>query len=277
MIAREEIYQKASEGGVDPNIIEKDYHLGIALKMISKNPKIKNWIFRGGTALKKCYFNDYRFSEDLDFTLTDRAIKNEKEIKEILEKICEQANQEFGTALNFFKIVKEREKYGEEAFKAMLHFQSVKGISKIKIDLSFADKIFIKPIKRNIFHLYSDDFIFGKPNINTVKLEEIIVDKLMAISFIRTYPRNRDLFDIWHILKNKKLDLKLVKEIFNKKCDYREIDKKLIFQINQKHLSQFKQYWQAQLASLVKDLPDFEMITKAIVADIKRIFNDRDK
>ncbi len=26
--------------------------------------------FKGGTALKRCYFGDYRFSEDLDFTLT---------------------------------------------------------------------------------------------------------------------------------------------------------------------------------------------------------------
>ena len=25
--------------------------------------------FKGGTALKRCYFGDYRFSEDLDFTL----------------------------------------------------------------------------------------------------------------------------------------------------------------------------------------------------------------
>ena len=273
MITREEIYQKASENGVDPNIIEKDYHLGIALKIISENLKIKDWVFRGGTALKKCYFNNYRFSEDLDFTLTNRLLKNEKEIKKILEEICEQANQNFGTTLSLFKAAKEREEYGEEAFKGLLHFQSVKGISKIKIDLSFADKIFIKPIKRNIFHSYSDDFIFEKPSINTVKLEEIIVDKLMAVSFIRTYPRNRDLFDIWYILKNKDLDLKLIKETFNKKCDYRKIDKKLIFQINQKHLIQFKKYWQAQLASLVKDLPDFEKITKQIVVDIKSIFS----
>ncbi|MCK5416647.1 nucleotidyl transferase AbiEii/AbiGii toxin family protein [Candidatus Parcubacteria bacterium] len=243
MITKEEIYQKASESGVDPNIIEKDYHLGIALKMISKNPRIKDWVFRGGTALKKCYFDDYRFSEDLDFTLTNRTLKNEKEIQKVLEGICKQANQDFGTTLNFFKIVKEHEEYGEEAFKGLLHFQSVKGISKIKIDLSFADKIFIKPVKQVIFHSYSDNLIFGEPSINTVKLEEIIVDKFMAVSFIRTYPRNRDLFDIWYILKNKNLDLKLIKETFNKKCDYRKIDKKLIYQINQKHLSQFKKYW----------------------------------
>lgn len=93
MIAKEEIYQKASENKVDPNIIEKDYHLGIALKMISENPTAASWIFRGGTALKKCYFPDYRFSEDLDFTLINRVFKNEKEIKKILEKICEKAKK----------------------------------------------------------------------------------------------------------------------------------------------------------------------------------------
>jgi len=27
--------------------------------------------FKGGTALKRCYFGDYRFSEDLDFTLLE--------------------------------------------------------------------------------------------------------------------------------------------------------------------------------------------------------------
>jgi predicted nucleotidyltransferase component of viral defense system len=26
--------------------------------------------FKGGTALRRCWFEDYRFSEDLDFTLT---------------------------------------------------------------------------------------------------------------------------------------------------------------------------------------------------------------
>lgn len=272
MITKEEIYQKASENKVDPNIIEKDYHLGIALKIISENPTAVSWIFRGGTALRKCYFPDYRFSEDLDFTLTDRALKNEKEIKKILEKICEKANQIFGATLEFFNITEEREEYEQEALKAILHFQSIKGISKIKIDLSFADKIFIKPVEKNIYHPYSDNFAFGKPKIKTVKLEEIIVDKLMAVSFIRTYPRNRDLFDIWHILKNKNLDLKLIKEIFNKKCDYRKIDKQLIHQIDQKHLNQFKKYWQAQLSALVGDLPEFEEVVKTVVVNIKNIF-----
>ena len=29
------------------------------------------WIFKGGTCLRKCYYETYRFSEDLDFTVVD--------------------------------------------------------------------------------------------------------------------------------------------------------------------------------------------------------------
>ena len=31
-----------------------------------------SWIFKGGTSLKKCWFPEYRFSEDLDFTVHGR-------------------------------------------------------------------------------------------------------------------------------------------------------------------------------------------------------------
>ena len=42
-------------------------------------------IFKGGTALKLCHFGDYRFSEDLDFTLARAA--EFREIREGLEEI----------------------------------------------------------------------------------------------------------------------------------------------------------------------------------------------
>lgn len=41
MITRDEIYQKAAESKVDPGIIEKNYHLGVVLKNIAENPKLK--------------------------------------------------------------------------------------------------------------------------------------------------------------------------------------------------------------------------------------------
>jgi predicted nucleotidyltransferase component of viral defense system len=40
--------------------------------------------FKGGTVLKKFYFEDYRHSEDLDFTLLESKTNND--IKEAFEK-----------------------------------------------------------------------------------------------------------------------------------------------------------------------------------------------
>ena len=62
------------EFGLAANIIEKDYVLGWVLAGISNhNETGSSWIFKGGTCLKKCYFETYRFSEDLDFTIPELA------------------------------------------------------------------------------------------------------------------------------------------------------------------------------------------------------------
>ena len=62
--------QEACKGkNVLQDIIEKDYALSYVLAGIANQPVLKKTlVFKGGTALKKVYFGDYRFSEDLDFT-----------------------------------------------------------------------------------------------------------------------------------------------------------------------------------------------------------------
>ena len=55
----------------------------------------KTIVFKGGTVLKKIYFEDYRFSEDLDFTSLNNDITNEQIFewfKETFEYILEEAN-----------------------------------------------------------------------------------------------------------------------------------------------------------------------------------------
>src|SRR5271169_75412 len=61
----------AREGGrrIPEAVLERDYCLAWFLVALSRAPLRKRLAFKGGTALKRCYFGDYRFSEDLDFTL----------------------------------------------------------------------------------------------------------------------------------------------------------------------------------------------------------------
>ncbi len=74
MILKNEILARATEVSLNPHVVEKDYVLGWMLAGINAHPAIQStWVFKGGTCLKKCYFETYRFSEDLDFTLGDPA------------------------------------------------------------------------------------------------------------------------------------------------------------------------------------------------------------
>ena len=66
MIDREEVRELAREFQLESNVVEKDYALGRLLAGLSAHPALaESWIFKGGTCLKKCFFETYRFSEDL--------------------------------------------------------------------------------------------------------------------------------------------------------------------------------------------------------------------
>jgi predicted nucleotidyltransferase component of viral defense system len=72
MIKPGEIQKHAHLLGVRDQQIEKDYVLSWILYGLSVHQQLNSrLIFKGGTVLKKVYFSNYRFSEDLDFTLTN--------------------------------------------------------------------------------------------------------------------------------------------------------------------------------------------------------------
>src|SRR6478672_10317616 len=69
----------ARDGGrrIPESVLERDYCLAWFLAALAESDLRTVLGFKGGTALKRCYFGDYRFSEDLDFTLTAQATPEE--------------------------------------------------------------------------------------------------------------------------------------------------------------------------------------------------------
>ena len=90
MINKQEIMEEAKKHNLPPNTIEKDYVLSWILAGISESKQLKDdWIFKGGTCLKKCYFETYRFSEDLDFTIINMQHRNPEYLKTVFGDIAE--------------------------------------------------------------------------------------------------------------------------------------------------------------------------------------------
>jgi predicted nucleotidyltransferase component of viral defense system len=69
MISQREISKIAFRQHKLDKIIEKDYVISWILLGLAGSRLKESFAFKGGTALKKVYFPDYRYSEDLDFTL----------------------------------------------------------------------------------------------------------------------------------------------------------------------------------------------------------------
>jgi predicted nucleotidyltransferase component of viral defense system len=88
MIQKQELLDLAADFGLQPNVVEKDYVLGWLLAGIGEHPVTRDtWVFKGGTCLKKCFFETYRFSEDLDFTLTDPAHLDEAFLRKLFQEV----------------------------------------------------------------------------------------------------------------------------------------------------------------------------------------------
>jgi predicted nucleotidyltransferase component of viral defense system len=69
MIPKAQLLALAKHNELLPTTVQKDYVIGWPLRAISEHSVLSKWVFKGGTCLKKCYFETYRFSEDLDFTI----------------------------------------------------------------------------------------------------------------------------------------------------------------------------------------------------------------
>jgi predicted nucleotidyltransferase component of viral defense system len=71
VIHRNQLIRKADQDGLSARIVERDYVLVHTLSAISKRDARGQVVFKGGTALRLCHFEDYRYSADLDFSLVN--------------------------------------------------------------------------------------------------------------------------------------------------------------------------------------------------------------
>ena len=224
MIQKEEILQAASHHKVNPVIIEKDYVLGWVLAGISSNLSFsESWIFKGGTCLKKCYFEGYRFSEDLDFTLTEDASIDPGFIQTQLSEIARWLYDNSGIEIPEIIVDIFPDSNGK-TFRGKLGYvgplEQRGSFTRIKLDLTQNEVLAKPPVKSKIFHPYGDkdDFLY---HIYTYSYEEIFAEKLRALL---ERARPRDLYDVINLFEQKNehsVDVVVLKEIAQAKLAYR--------------------------------------------------------
>lgn len=266
MLRGKEIQTIAAHQKVRDTQIEKDYVITWLLWGISKRPRlVETLVFKGGTVLKKAWFPDYRFSEDLDFTLTDTEISNET----LLHEFQESANLiEAESAIQLEIGKTEQHQSGSIAF--YIYFIASLGgkiqNKSVKIDITRGEKLLFSPEKRLIFQTYPDlekqEFSFF-----CYPLEEIIIEKLVALMG-RTQPR--DLYDVWYLLEEEQVDLDFLKLEFDTKAVHKGHKPDDFQSIFEKKERQFRASWQQYLAHQIGDLPEFDAVWRAVGRHFRR-------
>lgn len=228
MISREELQRVADETGLTPNVVEKDYVLGWMLAAIYSVPVFAdNWVFKGGTCLKKCYFETYRFSEDLDFTLRNVEHINEDFLKEHFEAACNWLEENVGLEVPVDRLVFDvyKNPRGYMSCEGRVYYQSyfVRGrqnMPKIKLDLS-ADEVLVLPsAEQAVFHPYSDAPA-ENITIRSYPYEEVFAEKVRALG---ERGRPRDLYDVINLYRNDHLPAReVIYDVLRQKCEYKEI------------------------------------------------------
>jgi hypothetical protein len=247
MITKEELREYAKRAGLNLGQAEKDYFQNIILFLIYQDYG-RGVVFKGGTALKKCYGLP-RFSEDLDFTCLE-----EIDIKKI-ESGIKRFNLDFEM---------ETKRYPDDIkitfrIRGPLYIGIRQSLCKFIIDLSFREGVILKPEIKTIGRFLEEIPTF---DVFVMQEKEILAEKIRAVL---TRTKARDVYDLWFLLeKGAEFD----KDLVEKKLRYYNMEwnvKKFISRLNMA-----KTLWETELKSLVSSVPGFNEARKAIAEGVRK-------
>lgn len=283
MIGDPEVRRIARIAGIEPRIVELDYVLGWALKGIADHKYLgPRLVFKGGTCLRKCYFPDYRFSEDLDFTATEWFgwPDLEQAVREALARASELSGIDFTAREPKLEIIDDE--YGRESLRLTAYWRGphARGGSPtgLRLDITRNEVVVIDPVRRAVMHPFSDADELGALDLRAYALDEVMAEKIRAVLGQRRHAVSRDLYDISSLLAHT--DEGRILDALPNKLAVRDVD---VATLDRGRLTgrrdEFQADWNRNLAQL---LPpggerEFEAVWEEVVTYVSRVMDALDR
>lgn len=224
--------------------MEKDYVQEVLLLLIYRN--FDFLAFKGGTCLYKFHRLD-RFSEDLDFSAT-------KEFDlEVFTSALTAGLERFGLPVQDVSRKRVRDTVLLRLrVRAQLYSGAPTGLCTIRLDINTTSDV-LQPKTLTLRPLYPDIPSF---EVLALSKEELLAEKVRAIM---TRTKARDVYDLWFLLKETKIDLGLVR----KKLDYYALAySPAAFR---QRVDKTQDLWEKGLSSLVRAVPRFIEVRRAVL------------
>ena len=254
----------ARTGGrrVPEAVLERDYCLAWFLVGLSRSSLRNNLAFKGGTALKRCYFGDYRFSEDLDFTLT-KAISLETILVE-LEKMFADIQQASGIIIRYSRADRKSHQNSHTFYLAYEGPLPGTAVKEVKVDITINEKL-VRPLEnRPVLRGYEEyEDLPDDATILVYSLEEILSEKMVALAD-RARNEPRDLYDVWYLVEEENMDPAVLIPEITDKLEFRGRGLEGMGEEFSNKKARLKKLWQMRLANQMAELPHFEDVYRTV-------------
>lgn len=231
------------------HIAEKDYFLALVMQVIAASSTGRTLIFKGGTALHHCYLDQYRFSEDLDFSSNKMPLPIE-DVRNIFDNI------------DYLSIKKDYLSNATIKLEKLQYTGPLIQPNSLKVEIDFLQNVLLPPQTQAYHNVWGVDF-----TVAVMDIKEICAEKIRAMSDRARY---RDFYDIYLLLEKYQLDLDEVVSYVKQKEIRRPITKasiqtnwKVIATEKEQEMGQIyysKQVEDSQIEALTQSLP-FDSIT----------------
>lgn len=271
MISLSEINACAARLRVPAETIEKDYAICWALNCIAESKLKTDFVFYGGTAIKRIYFENHRFSEDID--LVSEKTFEPAYLEQCLADSFALARKE---ANLIFEIDSNRTLSNESRAQMFIRYSGYDEIigapKELRIDFAWDREMTGDLAHRQIIETYTDLKKKGQP-LTVQTLNTILAIKLgLLMDSNRKEPR--DVFDIWFLLN--RLDafdfsLERVREIFKQKYGFYPL-----LSILRPHLENriYQDRWETRLKKQIAEIPEMKAVVKNIEVKLQALFAD---
>lgn len=264
------------------DVVERDYALGHVLAATYERDALSAaLVFKGGTALKKAYFGDYRFSVDLDFTAIDgpRGDELEREMT-LLARAVESGLGAHGPFAVVASRRPERRGHptGQEAFRFAVQFPwHPSPLCSIKVEITTDEPLLLSAADRALLHGYAEDLT---ATLRCYSLEEIVAEKLRTMLQAEKrleegkWLRNcaRDYYDLWRLCAapDVVIDYATVGRILPAKLAVRAVEAAAVDDFFPERVVRgASRQWGSSLATLVRPLPEFEAALDELKASLR--------
>jgi predicted nucleotidyltransferase component of viral defense system len=267
MITERELRRIAGRTGLGVGRTEHEYAILCVLDTLSQTSPLSDaFCLKGGTALRLIYFDDWRHSVDLDFSVLP-AFPSE-DLRMHVERWFARVDNDHGLAvrlLDFHRV--------NSAARMRAQFVGpLRHPARLLFDVTLDEPVLLPPQQREVL---ASSFPALRPLVLTYVLEEILAEKMRSIL---QRGKSRDYYDVWRLLKEKSdaLDAPLARSILERKCRHKGLEPPSVqaFLVPQ-HLVEAEVYWERDLARQVAPqlLPDWTAVTAELEPLLERFLD----